>query len=129
MAAEMPARVQPVSGATVVDFPWADATAAVTALNEAASTLGSQLEARATMKPSIVDWVGTYRDEFDRADGRLTSTATGLRESLAATASWIVGGAESANQQQRIYNHEAEQRPATTQPPPRRVTAGRRVPV
>jgi hypothetical protein len=120
MGAEMPAQVQPVAGATRVDFPWAEATTAVAALNEAVSTLGSQLEARATLAPSIVDWLGTYRDEFDRADGRLTTTATGLRETLAATASWIVGGAESANAEQRRRNTLAEQQPTattTTAPP------------
>ncbi|MGH9192880.1 MAG: hypothetical protein ACRDZ0_10485 [Acidimicrobiales bacterium] len=107
MAAEMPARVEAVAGATVADFPWADAAAAVTALNTAASTVGTQLDSRSTMLPAIVDWVGTYRDEFDRAYGRITATAAGLKETLATLASSIVSGAEGANQAQRTYNQTA----------------------
>ena len=107
MAAEMPARVDAVAGATVVDFPWADAAAAVTALNTAASTLGTQLDSRSTMLPTIVDWVGAYRDEFDRAYVGITGTASGLKEALATLASSIVSGAEAANQAQRSYNQAA----------------------
>jgi uncharacterized protein YukE len=107
MAAEMPARVEAVAGATVADFSWADAAAAVTALNTAASTVGTQLDSRSTMLPAIVDWVGTYRDEFDRAYGRITGTAAGLKETLATLASSIVSGAEGANQAQRTYNQTA----------------------
>jgi uncharacterized protein YukE len=126
MAAEMPARVEAVPGATVVDFPWADAAAAVTALTTAASTLGTQLDSRATMLPTIVDWKGTYRDEFDRAYGRITATATGLKEALATLASSIVSGAEGANQAQRSYNQ------AALEPDPPASTArraGRNIPV
>ena len=107
MAAEMPARVEAVAGATVVDFPWAAAAAAVTALNAAASTLGAQLDARSTMLPTIVDWHGAYRDEFDRAYGRITGTASGLKETLTTLASSIVSGAENANHAQRRYNQAA----------------------
>jgi uncharacterized protein YukE len=107
MAAEMPARVEAVAGAAVADFPWADAAAAVTALNTAASTLGSQLDSRSTMLPTIVDWAGTYRNEFDRAYGRITGTAAGLKETLATLASAIVSGAEGANHAQRRYNQAA----------------------
>jgi hypothetical protein len=126
MAAEMPAKVEAVAGATVADFPWADAAAAVTALNTAASTLGTQLDSRSTMLPTIVDWVGTYRDEFDRACGRITGTASGLKETLATLASSIVSGAEGANQVQRTYNQAALEpdSPAST---PRR--SGRNIPV
>jgi hypothetical protein len=127
MAAEMPVRVQPVAGAVVVDFPWSEASTAVTALNDAVTALGTQLEARATLAPTIVDWAGTYRNEFNGADNRLTTTATGLRETLAAVASWIVGGAESANQAQRDRNTEAEQGITTGAPSPAR--RGRNIPV
>lgn len=129
MAAELPVQVQAVAGATEVDFPWADAATAVTALNDAVSTLGSQLEARATLAPSIVDWVGTYRDEFDQADSRLTTTATGLSETLATRASAIVGGAERANEEQRLRNTNAELQAATTTSPAPRVPVGSRVPI
>jgi uncharacterized protein YukE len=107
MAAEMPARVEAVAGATVAEFPWAGAAAAVTALNTAASTLGTQLDARSTMLPTIVDWEGAYRDEFDGGYARITGTASGLKETLTTLASSIVSGAERANQAQRSYNHAA----------------------
>lgn len=107
MAAEMPARVDAVAGAIVVEFPWADAAAAVTALNSAASTLGTQLDSRSTMLPTIVDWEGAYRHEFDGAYARITGTASGLKETLATLASSIVSGAEGANQAQRSYNQAA----------------------
>lgn len=128
MAAEMPAKVDAVAGATVVDFPWSAATAAVTALNQAASTLGSQLEARATMLPTIVDWVGSFRDEFDGAYSRITGTGSGLRETLQTLASSIVSGAEDANQQQRTYNTAAQQQDtaATT---PSGSGGGRNIPI
>ncbi|MGH9288222.1 MAG: hypothetical protein ACRD0V_08040 [Acidimicrobiales bacterium] len=126
MAAEMPAKVEAVAGATVVDFPWVDAAAAVTVLNTAASTLGTQLDSRTTMLPTIVDWEGAYRDEFDRAYGRITGTASGLKETLATLASSIVSGAEVANQAQRRYNQ------AAMEPDPPASTArrpGRNIPV
>ena len=107
MAAEMPAKVEAVAGATVVDFPWAAAAAAVTALNTASSTLGTQLDSRATMLPTIADWEGTYRAEFDSAYGRITATASGLRETLTTLASSIVSGADDANQAQHRYNQAA----------------------
>ncbi|HKA84296.1 MAG TPA: hypothetical protein VKD21_10560 [Acidimicrobiales bacterium] len=126
MAAEMPARVEAVAGAAVADFPWADAAAAVTALDTAASTLGTQLESRSTMLPTIVAWVGTYRDEFDRAYGRITGTAAGLKETLATLASSIVSGAERANHAQHRYNQAAlEPDPPTSTTRP----YGRNIPV
>jgi uncharacterized protein YukE len=125
MAAEMPTKVEAVAGATVADFPWSAAAAAVTALNAASSTLGTQLESRATMLPTLVDWVGTYRDEFDSANGRITGTASGLKETLATLASSIVSGAEDANQAQRTYNQAAlEPDPPTPTRP-----AGMNIPV
>jgi uncharacterized protein YukE len=125
MAAEMPAKVEAVAGATVADFPWAAAAAAVTALNAAASTLGTQLETRASMLPTLVDWEGTYRDEFDGANARITSTASGLKETLASVASSIVSGAELANQAQQGYNQAAlEPDPPTPTRP-----AGANIPV
>jgi uncharacterized protein YukE len=107
MAAEIPARVEAVAGATVAEFPWADAAAAVAALNAAASILGTQLDTRSTMLPTIVDWEGAYRREFDGAYARITGTASGLKETLATLASSIVSGAEDANQAQRTYNQAA----------------------
>lgn len=108
MASEMPARVDAIDGAVVVDFPWEAATSAMAELDAASATLDSQLGTRADMAGTLDAWLGTYRDEFDDADGRMTSTASGLRESLATLASSIVGGAEDANEQQRAANWQAE---------------------
>ena len=106
--AEIPTRLAAVPGATVVQFPWGDAAATVSALERAAATLGSQLDIRATMLPSIADWAGTYRDEFDGALGRISGVASGVRETLTLLASSIVFGAENANEQQAINHRYAE---------------------
>lgn len=108
MAAQMPARTEPVDGAMVVDFPWDAATAAVNALNDAVSTLDSQLGARPGMVDTLSDWRGQFRDEFDDAHQRITSTASGLKETLASLASSIVSGAESANGEQSQNNFRVE---------------------
>jgi uncharacterized protein YukE len=115
MASEMPARVEAVDGAVVVDFPWEAATTAVAELDAASATLDSQLGTRADMVGTLEDWLGTYRNEFDDAHSRITSTAGGLRETLTALASSIVGGAEDANQQQRTNNWQAENRDPRSQ--------------
>lgn len=104
MAAEMPAKVEPVDGADVVDFPWAAARTAVSALNAAASALDSQLDARVTMAPTIVDWTGTYRIEFDAAYTRIATAAVGLKETVTRMAFWVVSGADAANDQQTVNN-------------------------
>lgn len=108
MTAEMPARVQPVDGAEVVSFPWGEATNAVAAFNAAAATLGEQLGGRPAMVDTLVDWVGTYRDEFNAAYSRITSTGSGLRESLTRQAWQIVNWADDANQAQRANNDRVE---------------------
>lgn len=107
MAAEMPARVEAVPDAVVVEFPWAAAATAVDALNGEAARLGSQLETRAGMVGAIVEWAGRFRDDYDAAHGRLTKAAGGLKETLTTTASSIVSGAEAANHQQRVNNDRA----------------------
>jgi uncharacterized protein YukE len=126
MAAEMPARVAAIPGARVVDFPWADATAAVAALNDASATLGTQLETRVGMIATIVDWEGTYRDEFDATYSRLKTSGEGLKTTLANLASAIVGGAEDANQEQRTANSTAEEAANNPQPVP---SGGRNIPI
>jgi uncharacterized protein YukE len=108
MAAEMPARVQPVDNAVVVNFPWAKATSAVAALHAAASTLDGQLGTRAGMAGTLSEWVGTFRTDFDEAYQRITSTGSGLKERLSTLASQIVSGAEDANEEQRQNNSRAE---------------------
>lgn len=115
MASEMPARVEAVDGAVVVDFPWEAASSAVAELDAASATLDSQLGTRADMVGTLEDWAGAYRDEFDDAHSRTTSTAGGLKETLATLASSIVAGAEDANQQQRTNNWQAENRDPRSQ--------------
>lgn len=122
MAAEMPTRVEAVPDAVVVDFPWAAATTAVAALTAASSTLGSQLESRPAMVATLTDWVGSFRDEFDSAYQRISSTGSGLKETLSTLASSIVTGAEDANQEQRDNNTRAEN------PPERVPTGGHAIP-
>jgi uncharacterized protein YukE len=117
MAAEMPARVQPVERAVVVDYPWDAATSAVAALNAAASTLDSQLGTRAGMAGTLSDWVGTFRTDFDEAYQRITSTGVGLKDRLTTLASQIVSGAEDANEEQRQNNTRAEQSVPAGGPP------------
>jgi uncharacterized protein YukE len=111
MAAEMPARVEAVENAVVVNYPWAAATSAVAALNAASSTLGEQLGTRAGMGGTLSDWVGTFRTDFDEAYQRITSTGSGLKERLSTLASQIVSGAEDANEEQRQNNYRAEHPP------------------
>lgn len=96
----MPQRVQAVDGATVVDFPWATAEVAVSALNSAASVLGAQLESRAAIAGSLDGWWGGARDDFDEKYLALTQTASGLVESLAGRAGAIADGATAANDEQ-----------------------------
>jgi uncharacterized protein YukE len=110
MAAEMPARVQPVEGAVDVNYPWDAATRAVAALNAASSTLDGQLGSRAGMVGTLSDWVGTFRTDFDEGYQRISSTGSGLKDRLTTLASQIVSGAEDANEAQRQYNSQAEWR-------------------
>jgi hypothetical protein len=108
MAADMPARVEPVDGAESVDFPWDAAGEAVAALERVASTLGEQLATRSEMDPTLSDWTGAYRTEFDRKYGPMTDAATALPEQARRYAAAIVSGAEAANQEQRVKNAMAE---------------------
>jgi hypothetical protein len=50
---QMPTQVAAVPGAIVVSFPWAGAGAAVTALERAAATLGSQIDTQGGLLPDI----------------------------------------------------------------------------
>ena len=108
MAAEMPARVEPIEGAVRVDYPWAAATTAVSALNDVASTLESQLGQRADMLPQLGEWEGAYHVDFSTKRWLLEFDGTGLKENALSLASSIVSGAEDANAQQRQNNERAE---------------------
>ena len=108
MAAEMPVPVEPVEGATVVEFPWRAAADAVDVITTATSELDHQLGARPGMLATLDDWTGSYRTDFDVADWRLTTTAMGLKDELVRLASSVVSEAEEANQQQRNNNTIAD---------------------
>ena len=63
MAAEMPARVQPVENAVVVNYPWDAATRAVAALNAASSTLDGQLGTHEGVADGLHQRQNNYRAE------------------------------------------------------------------
>ena len=65
MTAEMPARIEAVPHARVVEFPWASATSVGATIGEAAAALSASLESRAAMAVAISDWQGAYRLDFD----------------------------------------------------------------
>lgn len=109
---DMPAPVAPAPGANVVSFPWEAAATAVAVLQDAAATLRAQLDARSLLLPSIVDWEGRFRDDFDATYERLTTTATGLAETLTSRASSIISAAESATAQQTANNAAAAEEAA-----------------
>jgi hypothetical protein len=103
----MPIRPETEPGAVVVDFPWADAAAAVAALDAAANELTAQIETRGTMRQSITDWDGPYRDEHDDEHFRLVQTLWGLAGTLSFRAAAVVSGAEDAAEQQLLNNAAA----------------------
>jgi hypothetical protein len=107
MAVEMPERVGAVAGASVVAFPWASATAAVSALNTAAARLTTHTDARGTMAGGLSDWAGGYREGFDSAYADAMSAATSVQETLALRAGAIVDAAAEANDVQTIRNAAA----------------------
>lgn len=104
----LPTKVEPVSGARRAPFPWTEAAALVAALDDAATTLQSQLDSRPAMIDTIVDWVGMFRDDFDTTYSEVTGAATDLRTSCATAAGAIATDAEAANSLQRTYNQRAE---------------------
>jgi hypothetical protein len=114
--AELPARVEAVDNAVVVDFPWDAAGSAVTALNDASTTLGSQLGARPDMVATLTEWEGSFRTDFNEANSRITSAGSGLKEWMTTLASSIVSGAEDANEEQRQNNTRAEERASENVP-------------
>jgi uncharacterized protein YukE len=105
---ELPEPVTAVPGATVVDFPWSQASSALAALDQAANALNGQLGERADMQARLADWRGRYRDEFDETYDQLVSRASGIADSLIGLASSIVTGAEDAVSAQLAENGRAE---------------------
>jgi uncharacterized protein YukE len=105
---QLPDPVAPASGAEVVDFPRAAASGAIAELDAAATELANQLSGRALLHPSLVDWEGRHREDFDATYEALMSQAEGIVETLGSVASAIVGGAEDAAADQTTANQVAE---------------------
>jgi uncharacterized protein YukE len=108
MAIELPARLAAVAPAAVVTFPWDQATAAVAALNDAVAALATHRETRTGMEPGLVEWHGSFRDDFDGAYADVRDHASDLEDELTRRANAIVGAAEDANDAQRRLNQQAE---------------------
>ena len=108
MALEIPARVDAVPGARVVEFPWASASAVLTAINDTAATLSASLESRSAMDSAITEWHGAYRDEFDKTYTRLTAAASDLVERAPGRAQSVVNAADDANTTQTRANERAD---------------------
>jgi uncharacterized protein YukE len=110
MTAEMPARIEAVPHARVVEFPWASATSVGAAIDEAAAALSASLESRAAMAGAINDWQGAYRQDFDETYLRLAAAATDLVERAPSRAQSVVSAADDANTEQTLENERAQER-------------------
>ncbi|HET8621511.1 MAG TPA: hypothetical protein VFM27_21245 [Acidimicrobiales bacterium] len=102
--------VAPSEGAATVDFDFGAAGAALDALAKMSSKLGEQSTARQTLATDVVvDWLGYFRTEYDRAFGLLQSRFTAGAElaGYAALPIWTAIG--NANEEQRRLNQAAEQ--------------------
>ncbi len=102
--------VCPIAGARRVAFDYDAAGAALDALSTMSSTLNEQATGRQTLHDSVVvNWLGYFRTEFDRAHGLLQSSFTAGVE-LSGYASFPIWEAiAAANQRQRQYNAEREE--------------------
>ena len=110
MTAEMPARIEAVQHARVVEFPWASATSVGAAIGEAAAALSASLESRAEMAGAISDWQGAYRQDFDETYLRLAAAATDLIERAPSRAESVASAADDANAEQTLENEHAQER-------------------
>lgn len=109
---ELPDPVAAAPGATVVDFPWAAAGAAIAQLDAAATELANQLTGRAEMHPRLTDWQGRHRHDFGETYEDLVTRAEGIIETLNSVASAVVDGADDAVADQSTANRTAEREAA-----------------
>jgi hypothetical protein len=102
--------VRPIAGARRVSFNYDAAGAALDVLSTMGSKLGDQATGRQTAHDAVVtNWLGYYRNEFDRAHGVLQSSLSAGAE-LAGYATFPIWEAiAAANQRQRELNDEREQ--------------------
>jgi uncharacterized protein YukE len=106
----MPEPVDPAPGAEVVEFPWSEASSAVTKLDSASTELENQVTFREAMYPSLDEWEGDHHDDFVETYDSLMSRAAGIVETLGSVATAIVGGAEDAAADQVTANNLAAER-------------------
>ena len=112
--------VHPVPGARRVNFNYDAAGSALDALSKMGSKLSEQSTGRVTLHDSvIVNWLGYFRTEYDRAHNllQLTFSAGAEMSGYACLPIWEAIGA--ANQRQRELNDEyyETQREKATQRP------------
>jgi hypothetical protein len=102
--------VQPVEGAARVTFNYTAASDALDALSSMGTKLNEQAEARvAPRDEAIVNWVGYFRDEFDRAWNLLQLRFGAAVEGASMAQLQIYTAISDANEEQRRLNREADQ--------------------
>ena len=100
--------VCPIAGARRVAFDYDAAGAALDALSSMSSTLNEQATGRQTLHDSVVvNWLGYFRTEFDRANGLLQSRFTAGAELSGYAALPIWTAIANANEAQRQLNAAA----------------------
>lgn len=116
MATVLPARVQPVAGALIVNYPWGSAESVAAALDALIAGFTTHADSLPTLVGLLVDWQGSFRDDFDTTLESLTTDAGLLLENCQTDAGNVVTAAEYANDDQRDANTRAEQEPDVAEP-------------
>jgi hypothetical protein len=99
--------VHPVPGASRVNFNYDAASSALDALSKMGSKLGEQSTGRATLHDSVVvNWLGYFRSEYDRAHNLMQLTITAGVEMAGYAGLPIWEAIAAANQRQRELNDE-----------------------
>jgi hypothetical protein len=105
--------VRPIPGARRVTFDYDAASTALDALSTMATKLGDQAAGRQPLYDAvIVNWLGYFRTQFDRAHDLLQSSFTAGAELAGYAAFPIWEAISAANERQRQYNDEYELRQA-----------------
>src|SRR5262245_45830707 len=105
--------VRPIPGARCVTFDYDAASTALDALSTMATKLGDQAEGRQPLYDAvIVNRLGYFRTEFDRAHSLLQSSFTAGAELAGYAAFPIWEAISAANERQRQFNDEYELRKA-----------------
>jgi hypothetical protein len=103
--------VQPVPGATRVAFDYGAASAAIDAYSRMARVLDAQATARVGPHDAvIVNWNGYFKDQFEGAWNMLQSRFAAGVEGAGYGPGPIYEAIFEANDMQRTFNRNAEQR-------------------